>query len=172
MGIRDLLNLPKKENAPSQQRKRLKQNIGEFEHSDKRVKSLAYPTKILVAWGESISGNKEIRDWLMKNGYPELGMFCFALRNEDSAQKWLLSRGYPHLLALIKAIEGEKDALIWLRESGEELLLIMASAANGDENAKRLLLQKDRVFAALAMKIERVKDDIEWDNNSIYGINP
>ena len=38
-----------------------------------------YPEKIVVAWGEAISGNIEIRDWLMKNNYPELGL-CFVMR--------------------------------------------------------------------------------------------
>ena len=34
-----------------------------------------YPVKVLVAWGEAISGNAEFRDWLLGNGYPELGLF-------------------------------------------------------------------------------------------------
>ena len=35
-----------------------------------------YPVKILLAWGEAIGGNSEIRDWLIK-GYPGLIiLFC------------------------------------------------------------------------------------------------
>ncbi len=33
---------------------------------------LDYPPKILIAFGETISGNTEIFNWLLKNGYPEL----------------------------------------------------------------------------------------------------
>ena len=46
------------------------------------IKPINYPPKILVAWGEAISGNSKILDWLMKNGYPELGIFCHALKND------------------------------------------------------------------------------------------
>ena len=53
---------------------------------------LAYPKKILVAWGEAISGNSEIRDWLMKNGYPELGVFVFALHLKPDARQWLIKK--------------------------------------------------------------------------------
>ena len=30
-----------------------------------------YPTKVLLAWAEAISGNEEFRDWLMGSEYPE-----------------------------------------------------------------------------------------------------
>ena len=66
-----------------------------------------YSEKILLAWGEAIGGNLEIRDWLMKNGYPELGLFCFALYFDKKSSAWLLKNA-PHLLALIKAVEGKR----------------------------------------------------------------
>jgi hypothetical protein len=174
MGLKDLFKNKKKGPLPSQRKAAsLKMNSGtDIEKSGNQIKSLQYPVKILVAWGESITGNKEIRDWLMKNGYQELGMFCFALRNELSAQTWLLKNGYPHLLALIKGIEGDMEARDWLKSSGQELLWTMAVAAHGDHTAKQLLLKRDKIYAALAMKMERLKDDIEWDNNSIHQINP
>ena len=37
-----------------------------------------YPAKVLLAWGEAIMGHAQLRDWLIKNGYPELGIFTFA----------------------------------------------------------------------------------------------
>ena len=46
-----------------------------------------YPAKVLLAWGEAISGHVGLRDWLIRNGYPELGIFTFALRNKDDARK-------------------------------------------------------------------------------------
>ena len=55
--------------------------------NDPGMMRFEYPPKILVAWGEAISGNGEIRDWLIKNGYPELGLFTFALRNKDDANR-------------------------------------------------------------------------------------
>ena len=50
-----------------------------------KIRSLNYPAKILLAWKEAIGGNKEIRSFLLKSKYKELGVFCFALmiRNEN-----------------------------------------------------------------------------------------
>ncbi|MCB9189928.1 MAG: hypothetical protein H6600_08865 [Flavobacteriales bacterium] len=132
----------------------------------------SYPIKILVAWGEAIDGNAKIRDWLMKNKYEELGMFCFALRNDSKAQDWLMKNGFPHLVALIKAIEGDKKARQWLLTHHFEILYHMGVAADGNIDSKRFLLTHDKVYAALSKKMEKVKDNIEFDNNSVHSINP
>ena len=134
--------------------------------------STNYPVKILVAWGEAIDGKKNIRDWLAKNGYPELAVFCFALKNENSAQDWLVKNGYPQFVALIKAIEGDAKARDWLLKYKFEVLFHIAAAADGNVDSKRWLLHKDRVYAGLSNKMGRIKDDIEWNNNSIHTINP
>jgi hypothetical protein len=144
----------------------------EIETIKKSFKRMNYPIKVLVAWGEAITGNKEIRDWLIKNGYEELGMFCFAIRNEVSAQQWLIKNRCPHLVALINGIEGDKKALDWLLRFDYEILFHMAHASQGNVDSKHWLLQKDKVYAALAMKMERLKDDIEFSNNDIHTINP
>ena len=136
------------------------------------LRATEYPVKILVAWGEAIDGKKEIRDWLAKNGYPELAVFCFALKNEASAQEWLVKNGYPQFVAMIKAIEGEKNAQDWLMKYDFEILVHMAAAADGNVDSKRWLLNTDRVYAGLANKMGRIKDDIEWNNNSIHTFNP
>ena len=49
-----------------------------------------YPVKVLVAWGEAISGNRELRDWLLGNGFPELGLFVHAMHNQQSAMTALV----------------------------------------------------------------------------------
>ncbi|MCB0767680.1 MAG: hypothetical protein KDB95_10785, partial [Flavobacteriales bacterium] len=81
-----------------------------------------YPAKVLLAWGEAISGHAELRDWLMKNGYPELGLFTFALRNKPEAREWLMKNGHPHLMAIITGIEGDTKALEWLERNGMSVL--------------------------------------------------
>ena len=53
-----------------------------------------YPIKVLVAWGEAISGNGEFRDWLLGNGYPELGLFVHALHNQEA--RAVAKRGSPN----------------------------------------------------------------------------
>ena len=77
--------------------------------------SKKYPIKILVAWGEAISGNAELRNWLMGNGYPELGLFVHALQLDDKARQWLIQEGYPALMALCAGSEGDMHAVEWLR---------------------------------------------------------
>jgi len=135
-------------------------------------KGVKYPAKILVAWAEAISGNSEIRDWLIKNGYKELGLFTFALRNMDDARMWLMENGFPHFLALINGIEGNAQAVQWLESNGYKSLGIMAVAADGDKSAKEWLLKNDKLLAMVALKMEFVKDEIERDNNDAHKISP
>ena len=135
-------------------------------------KGLNYDTKILVAWGESISGNKKITEWLMKNGYSELGLFHFALRNEDRSRKWLLDNKSSHLLALINGIEGNRDALKWLKDHQFELLFKMALVGDGHEDVYEDLNKTGfKLFAMLAKKMNQVKQEIEEQNNDIHRIS-
>ena len=119
---------------------------------------LAYDVKILLAWGESITGNKKITEWLMKNGYSELGIFHFALRNEDRSRKWLLDNKFPHLLALINGIEGNTDALEWLQTHGYAILFKMALVGDGHEEVYEEMIQSElKLFAMLAKKNAKSK---------------
>ncbi|MEZ4721797.1 MAG: hypothetical protein R2813_07990 [Flavobacteriales bacterium] len=130
------------------------------------TKGLEYDAKILLAWGECISGNDKITQWLMKNGFPELGLFRYALRNEERSREWLMTNGFPHLHAMISAIEGRKDALEWLERHGFELIKEMALIGDGDEGAMlRLNREETKVFAGIAKKMQFVKDEIEDENN-------
>jgi hypothetical protein len=125
-----------------------------------------YPAKILLAWGEAISGNAALRDWLTTHGYPELGIFTFALRNKADARKWLMDNGHPHLMALINGIEGKQEALDWLERNGMGVLKQMALAADNDRDAFNWLIAHDRRdLALLAHKMNAVKQEIEDDNN-------
>jgi hypothetical protein len=136
------------------------------------TKGLNYDVKILLAWGESISGNKKIIEWLMKNGYSELGLFHFALRNEDRSRQWLLDNKFPHLMALINGIEGNKKALEWLKVHGFETLFKMALIGDGHEDVYEDLQQSElKLFAILAKKMQIVKDEIEEQNNDIHRIS-
>ena len=126
---------------------------------------LQYPAKILVAWGEAVSGNATIRDWLIKNGYPELGIFVFALYLKSDARKWLLENGQPHLMAVIRGIEGDEKALEWL-ETHDLLVLRKVAECGGDEEAFQWLLSKGhRELAMLGLKMWSIKMQIEDDHN-------
>lgn len=136
------------------------------------IKPLNYSNKILVAWGEAISGNAKIRDFLIKNGYQELGLFCFALTNDVKSLQWLLKNGYPHLAALVKGAEGDQQAMDWLHKYKFDLLKFMALAIQGDKNALKWLHQKDPFSMQLAHKMKLVKDRIDEKNNDVHQINP
>ena len=125
-----------------------------------------YPEKVLLAWGEAIGGNTEIRDWLLKEGYPELGLFCFALYFDKKASEWLLKNA-PHLLALIKATEGKIEARMWLKAKFP-LLYCLALASDGENEEMEKLIKKDRLMAGIAQKIKFVKDQIEEANNDVH----
>lgn len=128
-------------------------------------KPLVYPAKIVVAWAEAIGGNTKIRDWLGKNGYPELYTFVFALHLKDEARDWLMKNNYPHLMALINASEGNKKALNWLAQYNYEALWFMAQAVDGDRPAMNWLLKNHKDFAMVALRMKIVKDEIQTDND-------
>lgn len=125
-----------------------------------------YPAKVLLAWGEAISGNTGLRDWLIKNGYPELGIFTFALVNKADARKWLMENGHPHLMALINGIEGSTEALDWLDRNGMHVLRQVALTGDGERDAFEWLLQHGhRELAMLGHKMHVVKRQIDEDNS-------
>jgi len=136
------------------------------------LKPIAYSPKILIAWKEAIGGNKKIREWLTNNGYKELGLFCFALQNDKKARNWLFVNGYAHLLALINGAEGEELALQWLLKGNFNILYHMAKAADSYEESMNWLLKKDKLYAAISLQMEIVKDDIDDKNNDPHQINP
>jgi undecaprenyl pyrophosphate synthase len=137
------------------------------------TKGLPYEPKVLLAWGESISQNQKITDWFMKNGFTELGLFRYALRNEKRSREWLLKNGHPHLMALINGIEGNKKALDWLKSNGFEVLHLMALTGDGDSDAhEKLMTPQTKIYALLAKKMEHIKDEIEMNNTDIHRIDP
>ncbi len=123
---------------------------------------LEYPAKVLLAWGEAISGHRDLRDWLIKNGYPELGIFTFALLNKPDARKWLMENGHPHLMAVITGVEGDEEALAWLDRNGMHVLNQLALTGDGEEDAFRWLLENGhKELAVIGKKIHKVKTDLD-----------
>lgn len=134
---------------------------------------MQYPAKIILAWSEAVKGNDQIRDWLMKNGYPELGVFTHALRNQDDARQWLFDHKHPQLMALINGAEGNPDALLWLRKYKLDVLEKVALVADNDESALGWLIAKGyKDFAQLALHMRFVKNQIDMDNNDAHRISP
>lgn len=133
---------------------------------------MQYPAKVLLAWGEAISGNRQLLDWLMKNGYHELGMTCHAIRLVDTARAWLMSNGHPHLMALVNGAEGNEQAVVWLHQFGYSYLADVASGAdNDDEAVQRLMQAQQREWAGIALKIRSVKNQIEERHNDWHSLS-
>ena len=125
-----------------------------------------YPTKVLIAWGEAISGIGELRKWLLGHGYPELGLFVHAMHNQSDARTWLINEGFPELMALCGGSEGDPRAVLWLRNHNHPVLALMSLAADNDDDAMRELIQgHDRIWANLALKIRSIKNGIEERHN-------
>jgi len=131
-----------------------------------------YPAKVIMAWGEAISGNKELRQWLIQNGYPELGLFVFALHNKDEARNWLLQNRHEHLMALINGAEGNPNALVWLKKFGFDVLEKMARGADNEDGAITWLVSNGYgEMAGVSIRIRNVKNQIEADNNDVHKIS-
>ena len=133
---------------------------------------MEYPAKVLIAWGEAISGNQPIKDWLAGNGYPELAMACHAVRNHGPSRTWLMEQGYPHLMAMIRRCEGDRSAAGWLRQFGFDYLALVGEGADNQDEAVQVLVQKNqREWAGIALKIRSIKNQIEGEHNSMYKIS-
>ena len=147
-----------------------------FHISMKTPQLPAYPTKVLLAWTEAISGQEPLRDWLMGSEYPELGVFCHALHNEPTSRAWLRHHGHPFLMALLEGAEGEKTAVDWLRHNGGTTLADMALIADNDEEALARLMKGDPdvngIWVQIALRLRHVKNEIEESNNDVHRIDP
>lgn len=130
-----------------------------------------YPPKVLIAWGEAISGKKEFVDILFDLNYPELGHFCYALRNNMEARKWLIQKGYAHLAALIEAAEGKKTAISWLEKNDFILLKHMALAIDNDEPSYNYIKDFNKVVLVLTSKMKYIKNEIEDNNQDPHKIS-
>jgi hypothetical protein len=139
--------------------------------AQKSYKPLVYPAKIILAWGEAITGNTKIRNWLARNGYPELYAFVFALHLKEDSRKWLMINNFPHLLALIQGVEGNKTALNWLKNNNFTILWHMAMAGDNNEESLNWLLFNEKDFAMLALKIKNVKNEIQMNNDDPHRIS-
>jgi hypothetical protein len=128
-----------------------------------------YHPKIVLAWSKAVEGNKEILEWLGKNGYEELAVACWAIRLNDEARSWLMENGFPQLMAFINASEGNETALAWLEKYNMQVYLHMAKAIDGDIDSYRWLQKNTTpdVFI-LTKSIEKVKDEIEERHRDIH----
>ncbi|MES2799700.1 MAG: hypothetical protein V4638_06765 [Bacteroidota bacterium] len=134
------------------------------------MKNIDYPPKIILAWAKAIEGNQEILGWLKDNDYDELFYASYAIRLKTEARDWLTKNGYPQLMAFVNACEGNEKALRWLQLNSMDLLYYMALAIDDNDVTAIAWLQRngtpDLIF--LAKTIKAVKDNIEENHNDIH----
>jgi len=95
-----------------------------------------YPAKIWLAFGETFTGNQEIVEWLIHNGYPEVAALSHAMRGSDEAFTWLMTNRFLHLAALDSAVTSEDPkASKWLKDNGHLFLVVFADACRGKSSA-------------------------------------
>ena len=135
----------------------------------KQDKMLDYHPKIILAFGETISGNEEIFEWLMNNGYTELGALSKAIRGSEEAFKWLMDNGYPHFAAFDSAIDGDKKAYDWLIANEYTFLALFSQACNKRADAINWLNENQlSIFVRVAEKIHGFRDSQQFDYHKIH----
>ena len=130
---------------------------------------LNYPPKIILAFGETISGNKEILEWLLKNGYGELAALSYAIRGSEDAFTWLMNNGYTHLAALDSAIDNDPKAYQWLKEHEQPFLILFADACHGTKEAMDYMVQKNLTgMLRVTQKIRAFRDNQTYDYHKVH----
>jgi hypothetical protein len=130
---------------------------------------LDYPVKILVAFGETFTGNEEIQNWLLSNGYAELAALSSAIRGSEDAFKWLMVNGFPQLAALDSAIDEDKKAYAWLNHHEHYFLAVLSDAVHQQPEAIDWLTKNDlKVFLMIAAKIRFFRDNQIFDHHKIH----
>jgi len=130
-----------------------------------------YPVKILIAFGEAISGKAKFLHWLKSNGYPELAATANALHVNDEAFDWLMKHKFPHYGAFVKAVWDDEKALEWLKKHQFEFLALFAEACNEVEDALAWLSDHDlKIFIAISQKIAAYKAKKNYDLTDYHKI--
>jgi hypothetical protein len=128
-----------------------------------------YPPKILLAFGEAIDGNRVIHDWLVKNGYPELGALAYAIRGSDEAFTWLLQNGFPHMAALDSAIDEKPQAYKWLKENNFPNHIVFADACqNKREAVDWFMKNRLQLLFRITQRIRILRDNVTFDYHKLH----
>ncbi|MFA8449116.1 MAG: hypothetical protein ACEPOW_00310 [Bacteroidales bacterium] len=125
---------------------------------------LDYPTKIWMAFGETMTGNEKIHQWLLENGYPELAALSSSIQGSEEALKWLTENGFVEFAILDAAIDEQPSAMQWLKKYGLDIELKFAAMCNKDQKCIAYFNSHDlKIFIHLANKINEFRDNMIFD---------
>ena len=125
---------------------------------------LDYPSKILIAFGETFTDNgEEFYNWLLENGYPELAALSSGIRGSHEAINWLLKNKYPQYAALDGAIDNKEKAYEF------DFLVVFADAVNVKPYAIKWLRENNlEFFFIIAKKISDFRNKQTFDYHKLH----
>jgi len=130
---------------------------------------LKYNVKVLLALEKSIEGKDAFFQWLVENGYPELGAFSNFLHDDPGAEKFLVQTGNGWLGLLSHAIDGDPRAREWVRVNLHQANLMFALACREDEKAQSWLrFMKLDILLQLADAVVFLRNHQELDRAFPY----
>ncbi|HNW67715.1 MAG TPA: hypothetical protein PKK66_02560 [Bacteroidales bacterium] len=138
----------------------------------KVLHSLAdYEPKVLLAFGESLKGDRKFTDFLMTNQFQELAALSGAINSDTDALNWLLQSDFPEFGVLSNAIDGEDHALEWLKKYNCDFLLKFALACQKNDQAIKWFVDNDLgIFILLIRTIHDILLHQSWDSSDIHKI--
>lgn len=130
---------------------------------------LKYNVKVLLALEKAIEGKDAFFQWLVENGYPELGAFSNFLHDDPGAEKFLVQTGNGWLGLLSHAIDGDQRAREWVRVNLHQANLMFALACREDEKAQSWLrFMKLDILLQLADAVVFLRNHQELDRAFPY----
>lgn len=131
---------------------------------------LDYEPKILLAFGESLKGDRKFTNFLMANGFPELAALSSAILSDTEALDWLIKKSnYPEFGVLSNAIDGEDNAIAWLERYHCDFLSRFAAACRKDDEAIKWFVDNHLdIFILMIRTIHDILLHQSWDSSDVH----
>lgn len=131
---------------------------------------LDYEPKILLAFGESLKGDRRFTYFLTDNGFHELAALSCAIHSDTEALDWLLKQSsYPEFGVLSNAIDGEEHAIKWLEHYHCDFLSRFAAACRKDDEAIKWFAENHLdIFILLIRTIHDILLHQSWDSSDVH----
>ena len=128
-----------------------------------------YDIKILLAFHESLKGNKKFGDYLLQSEFPELTALSNAIQSDIEALYWLLQNNFPEFGILSNAIDNEEYAIKWLQKYDCRFLDLFAAACRQEDEAIRWFVKNDlRIFIDMIMTIHEILLHQSYDSSDVH----
>lgn len=128
-----------------------------------------YDTKVLIAFNQSLLGEKQFSEFLLNNGFPELEALAQAIHSNIKALEWLGANGYPEFAVLSNAIDDEPEAIAWLQKYNCHFLSLFAAACRKEVAAMKWFADNDlKLFILIISNIQNILMYQSWDSSDFH----